>query len=127
MDPADAPTIKLPAAPPAAPRRNARSSRRQSPKSSTRVRAYRNHLGLGPNIAVRVLDISETGVRLVLKEPLPIGKEFEINMESVGGSRTVKTTAQVIWAVETAEGQFCIGAHFVEPMPYADLHQMAKI
>lgn len=123
MDPATEPSK----AEPTVPRRNKRSSRRQTPKTSTRIRAYRNHLGLGPNIAVRVLDISETGVRLVLKEPIAVGKEFELNLENVAGSRTVKALAQVVWSVETADGQHCIGAHFAKPIPYADLHLIARI
>lgn len=110
-----------------APRPNKRSSRRQPLKGSTRVRAYRNHLGLGPNIALKILDLSETGVRLVLSEPLALGKEFEINLASIVGSRVVKLLAQVVWIVEAADGSFCVGAHFSKPINYSDLHLMARI
>mgnify|MGYP001016168403 CR=1 FL=1 len=40
-------------------RSNTRRARRQQPKGSTRVRAYRNPLGLGANIAIALLDLSE--------------------------------------------------------------------
>src|SRR3954452_15779498 len=100
-----------PQANPTPPRRNQRASRRQPPKGSTKVRATRNALGLGSNVAVSLLDLSETGVRLLLKENLRIGQEFELTLESAA-SRPVRAVAQVIWSIATAEGQFCVGACF---------------
>jgi hypothetical protein len=107
------------------PRSNRRSSRRQPPKNSTRVRATRNALGLGPNIAVGILDLSETGVRLMLKEDLRCGQEFEVTLQSVG-NRQVKVVAQVIWSVATADGCFCVGARFQKPIRYGDLHELSR-
>jgi len=106
------------------PRRNQRASRRQPPKRSTKVVATRNALGLGPNIAFRVLDLSETGIRLLLKEELRIGREFEITLESAA-SRPVRTVAQVVWCVATADGQFCVGARFQKPISYASLQGLS--
>jgi len=48
--------------------RNKRRSRRHVPKRGNKLFAYRNALGLGPSIAVAMLDVSEVGIRLVLKE-----------------------------------------------------------
>lgn len=62
-----------------------------------------------------------------MSEPLAVGKEFEINLESVVGSRVVKLLAQVVWIVEAADGSFCVGAHFSKPINYGDLHLMARI
>src|ERR1700722_14552775 len=97
-------------------RPNMRRSRRQSPKRSTRLKAFRNPMGLGPNIAVSVLDLSEGGIRLILKESLAPKAEFEINLET-SGSRPVKAIAQVVWSLPLADGNFCIGASFQKDLP----------
>src|SRR5689334_14499338 len=108
-------------------RTNQRRSRRKPPKGSTRVRAYRNALGLGPNIGVGVLDVSETGVRLVLKEALPVHQEFEIHLETVAGSKSVKVLAKVVWTVEMADGNHCVGAQLAKQLNYADFQGFARV
>jgi hypothetical protein len=107
-------------------RPNQRRSRRQPPKGSTKARVTRNALGLGPNIAVTVLDLSETGVRLLLKEELADGQEFEVTLEGAAVGRPVKAVAQVVWCVATADGQFCIGASFPKPITYASLQALSR-
>lgn len=75
---------------------NQRNSRRQKPKSTTRAVAVPNRFGIGgANIAVSVLDVSESGVRLKLTRDLPIGHEFEVKLENIA-SKGVKTTARVV-------------------------------
>jgi hypothetical protein len=108
------------------PRRpNKRASRRQRPKGSTRAYATRNALGLGANIAAGVLDISETGVRLLLQVELPSGREFEVTLESVA-SRPIRRVAQVVWCVGTADGRFCVGARFSKAIAYVELQGLAR-
>jgi PilZ domain len=107
------------------PRKNQRRSRRQPPKGSTKVRATRTTMGLGPNIAVSVLDVSEVGVRLVLMENLPQGHEFEITLECLA-SRSVKTVARVVWSLALTDGNFCVGATFAKALSYSDLANLAR-
>ncbi|MFO0876989.1 MAG: PilZ domain-containing protein [Gemmataceae bacterium] len=106
-------------------KRNQRASRRTSPKNSTKARAFRNHLGLGPNIGIKLLDISENGLRVILKEDLPVGREFEIMLETP--CKSVKVHGQVVWTVPTADGKFVIGAKFTKSLAYADLHHLARM
>src|SRR5438128_2163012 len=54
---------------------NRRHSRRQPPKGSVRAFCRKGTLGLGPNIAVRLLDLSEGGAQLVVSEELQPGQE----------------------------------------------------
>jgi hypothetical protein len=112
--------------PPNGVRRNQRRTRRQPPKSSTRARAYKNALGLGTNIAAGVLDVSEAGARLLLKEELPVGHEFEVILESPG-SRSVKVLARVVWSVPAADGTFVVGTVFQARLSYPDLHALARV
>jgi len=105
---------------------NRRNSRRQAARGSTRIRAFRNALGLGPNIAVSVLDLSESGVRLLVKEDLPVGRELEVRIESSTFSGPKAVLARVIWCVATADGAFCVGARFDKPLPHRDLVALAR-
>jgi hypothetical protein len=89
------------------------------------VSAYGNALGLGKNIAAGLLDVSDSGVRLLLTEALPIGKEFEVRLESAGG-RLVKALARVVWSVETADGKFCVGAELAKGMTGVELEALAR-
>lgn len=107
------------------PRKNQRRCRRQDPKGSTKVRAYRNVLGLGANVAAGVLDVSEAGARLLLSESLPPGTEFEVHFESAA-SRPVKLVAAVVWSVAAADGRFVVGVRFQKALGYADLQALSR-
>jgi hypothetical protein len=93
---------------------------RRPPKRSTKVRAYRNGMGFGPNIGIGVLDISETGVRLSLKEELPVGREFELTLEGPG-SRPVRIHGRVVWIIKAEDGTYAMGASFEKSIAWADV------
>ena len=110
-----------------APRRpNHRRSRRQPSKGGTRVRVFGNAMRIGTNIGVQVLDVSETGARLILTRDLPRDQLFEIEFQSVG-SRFVRMQAFPVWSVATADGKFVVGATFQKPLSYLDLQTLAKV
>lgn len=109
-----------------APTKNQRRSRRQAPKSCTRIIAYSNAFGFGKNVALQILDVSETGIRLLVKRDLPVGLEFEIKLESAG-TNSVKTTATIVWSIQATDGQWVVGASFAKPINYRDLHSLAKM
>src|SRR5262245_1244362 len=108
-----------------APQRNRRSSRRQPVRGSTRVRASRNALGLGSSIAQTILDLSEGGARVLLKEELPVGREFELVLDS-GCTGGLKALATVIWCIPAADGAFCVGVRFSKPLPHRNLVALAR-
>jgi hypothetical protein len=113
-----------PATPARAPRRRAR---RAPAKTNAKVTCRRGTLGLGPNLAGGVLDLSETGIRLVVREDLPPGLEIEVGLEGLGHPRPLRLTARVVWSVATADGRYCIGAEFRRRLTYADLHALARV
>ena len=39
----------------------------------------------------------------------------------------VKLIAQVIWSVETASGEYCVGASFAKPIGYSDLQSLSRM
>src|SRR5438128_891090 len=89
--------------------KNRRSSRRLSAKTNSKVICRKGMLDLGPNVALKLLDVSETGVRLLVRCPVNPGQQVSLELESVSHGRPVKCTGTAIWSVATAEGQCCVG------------------
>ncbi len=107
-------------------KRNQRAAPRRIPKGSTKAIAYKNWLGVGSNIALAVLDVSESGIRLMLKDNMSVGQQFEVSLHGIG-SKMVKMIAEVVWSVKAADGTFIVGAKFQKPLTYSDLHLFARL
>lgn len=110
--------------PPPTPTPNRRRSIRRKPRHSTKVEIRKGTLGLGPNLAVSVLDISETGARVLVKSELLKGEEVELLFQGIGHRKPCKAIGEVMWCVETPEKNFCIGILFRKNLPYAELQQL---
>jgi hypothetical protein len=106
---------------------NRRRTRRRSPRGSTRVICFKNALGLGANLALALLDLSETGIRLQLKDPLPENQEVEINLDSLNHRRPLKVLGRVIWCLAAADGSHCAGIQFQRPLAYIDLQALVRV
>ena len=107
--------------------RNRRTSCRRAPKGGTKVLCYKGRMGLGENVALSLLDVSEAGACLVVKAELPVGQEVEVHFEGPAQRRPVKAAAVVIWAVAAADRGWCVGLRFERRLPYADLLPVARI
>jgi hypothetical protein len=73
------------------------------------------------------LDISETGARLLVKEPLQTGQEVEVCLAGPAGFREIKALARVVWSLATADGAFCVGVQFEKRLPYATLQDLSRL
>ncbi|MFO0968868.1 MAG: PilZ domain-containing protein [Gemmataceae bacterium] len=104
---------------------NRRGSRRRPGKGSIRVTCRKGTLGLGPNIAVRLVDISEGGVCLAVSLLLDKGQEVEVSLNPPGGGKEATRKGQVAWAV-TKDGEFLIGVRFDKMLNYAALGDLSK-
>lgn len=97
---------------------NGRGSLRRKPRGKIKAICQKGALDLGRNLALSVLDISETGIRLVLREPLREGQEVSITLEGIGGSRPVKRLGKVVWSVPSADGNHCVGINLEKRLDY---------
>jgi hypothetical protein len=104
-----------------------RSARRRGPKPTTKITCYKGSLGLGRNVAVSILDISETGVRLVVKSAFERNQEIEVGILSQHQNRPVKILANVVWCIPAADGNFCVGASFQRSLNYSDFLAFTKM
>lgn len=106
---------------------NRRRCRRLPPQGGTRAACFKGTLGLGLNLALSILDISEEGVRLLIKQQLEVGQEIEINLENLNQRRPLKVLATVAWVVPTADGSWCVGVRFQRTLRYADVVQFVRV
>jgi hypothetical protein len=104
---------------------NRRSSQRKTPRRSVRIECRKGALGLGPNIACGFLDVSEGGVRMIVKEELEVGGEAEVILSSHGIKDAIKRVANVCWLVTLEGGQHAVGLHFQKLIAYRDVQLLA--
>jgi hypothetical protein len=107
------------------PQANRRPSPRKSPRSDCKAECRKGAMGLGPNIAVSVLDVSQSGARLILKAPLKKGDEAEVILGS-GSNKPVKRQSVVVWALAMENGTHAIGFQFRKALSYAETQLVAK-
>ncbi len=100
---------------------NRRNSPRRQPKRSSRALCVTGKFGFGPNVAVSLLDVSESGIRLVLKTALPRGHDVEVGLEAIGDHKPTRINGEVIWCVPMSDGNFCLGIRFDKPLKWTVL------
>ena len=75
---------------------NSRKSPRRPPRGATKVVCRKGTLGLGPNLGVRLLDVSEGGVRLLVKTELVKGDGVEVVLVPPAGGKDVVRRGEVV-------------------------------
>jgi len=103
---------------------NRRNSCRRGPKKNSKVLCVTGACGLGPNVAVTLLDVSETGIRLVLQTPLPPGHEVEVSLDAPAHRRPIHMKGEVVWCVALADGNFCLGIRFATLLKWTELQAL---
>jgi len=103
---------------------NGRNSLRRRPRGKIKIVCQRGSLDLGRNLALSVLDISETGVRLILREPLRTGQEVSITLEGAGSARPVKRLGKVVWSVPSTDGGHCAGINLEKRLDYRQFQEL---
>jgi hypothetical protein len=97
---------------------NRRASRRLPPKGQVRVECRKGAYGLGKNIAVQVLDLSETGVRLIVNTPLAKNNDVEVTFGGASYMAPIKRVGRVVWTVPTEKELQAVGVNFSPPLDY---------
>jgi hypothetical protein len=111
---------------PEKPQKNRRGNFRHLPKRKIKV-GCRNAMDLGPNLAVTLIDLSESGVRLHVSQEVEKGKEVTISLDSVLNARTVKRNGTVVWCVPLEGNKFSLGVQFAKRLPYSEVATLAGV
>lgn len=104
--------------------KNRRTNPRHRAKRSVKVACRPGNLELGKNLAVCLLDVSETGICLLLREDLGPGQDVTVTAEGPGHTRPLKLTGDIAWSVETADGTYCAGIRFRKRIAPADVMKL---
>jgi PilZ domain len=104
--------------------KNRRIYLRRNAKASTKATCRKGTLDLGPNLALGVLDLSETGVRLRLRQPLDAKQEVAVTLEGANHHRPLRIVGRVAWCVATAAGEHLAGIAFDKRLPYVELFKL---
>lgn len=105
--------------PPPSPSR--RRCRRHVPKGSTKAICLKGSYGLGKNVALAVLDLSEEGIQLLISEPVEVGQEVEVNLENLNRPKPLKAFGKVRWSAPGDEGAWRIGVQFQRTLSYLEV------
>jgi hypothetical protein len=105
---------------------NRRRARRTPLSGLARVECRKGRLGLGANLTVKVLDLSETGVCLIVKSALKPGEDVELLLDSPGFPRPLSCPGEVVWSVALADGSRGIGVNFAQALSAAACQRLGK-
>lgn len=105
---------------------NRRRSRRSKARTTVKIQCRKGALGLGPNVALSVLDLSDSGVRLMIKQPLDLMSEVEVLIDGYGMKDSIKRLGNVRWLINAEGGQYCVGIEFQKSLSYRDWLNMAS-
>jgi hypothetical protein len=103
-----------------------RAGDRRPPRPGTRVEVRRGQLGMGPDVALALLDVSEAGARIRLKAPVRPGDAVEVALWPPGGARSVRGPARVVWCRGDAHGAVQVGVRLRRRLVPQDLFELAE-
>ena len=101
-----------------------RATPRRKPKGATRVVCRKGTLGLGPNLALSLLDLSEWGVCLVVGDFLTKGQEIEVVLSTPGCPRDVCRLGNVVWSFADRDGTCRIGVRLRQRIEFTQLQDL---
>jgi hypothetical protein len=105
---------------------NRRKSERRRPRGNVHLECRKGSYGLGPNIAAGALDLSDTGVRLIVTQELDALSEAEIIISGYGMKKSIKRLGCVRWQLKLEDGRYCIGVEFFRRIDYREWQNLAS-
>lgn len=107
------------------PEKKRRFSHRRLPAGRAKA-ACRRAGGAGTDLAPTLLDVSEAGVRLLVREALEVRAEVAVVLEALSVPRPIRRAGKVAWCVPSAEGAYCVGVAFHERLPCREVVGFAR-
>jgi hypothetical protein len=105
---------------------NRRRARRIPVNRLAKIQCRKSRMGLGANLTEKVLDLSETGVCLIVKAALKPGEEVELLLDNPGFTRPLTCPGKVVWSVALADGSHGIGVDFHKALSAAVCQRLGK-
>ena len=103
-----------------------RAHQRYPAADDVRIVCHRNGSGDGPNLAVALLDASQSGVRLFLNAPVEPGEAVRLGLEVDGLTEPVRLAGVVRWAVDREDGTCIAGVELERLIGERDLERLTE-
>jgi PilZ domain len=108
------------------PEHNHRLARRRAITRKIGIEYRKGVMGLGPDLAIVLLDVSEDGLGVRLKLAVTPGDEAEIVLTSPGTRKAYKLLGEVRWCRDAGDGTFLAGVQLRRRLAYADLSDLTR-
>jgi hypothetical protein len=104
---------------------NQRLSPRRTPKRGTRATGHPGALATGPNVVLSLLDLSKSGARLLVAEPLQEGQGVALTLQESSQAQPLTIPAVVVWSAP-GEGGCCVGVFFWQWLHYTEFRALTE-
>lgn len=106
-------------------RKNRRRSLRRTARRSGKAICYKGPHDMGPDLALSLVDVSETGALLMVKATLERDQEVTLILDSPCFRRPTKFSGTVAWCMPFKPGAYCLGVQFRTSLNYEDLNYLS--
>jgi c-di-GMP-binding flagellar brake protein YcgR len=103
-----------------------RQNRRYPAQASVAIEVRKGTMGLGPNLALHLLDLSVDGAGVLMKNELQEKDEVEIILSGHGVGPNIKRIARVHWVTKLESDHFVIGFSFEKQIPFIDVRKFVR-
>jgi hypothetical protein len=101
-----------------------RASKRLAPRKKIRIECRRGLLGLGPNLALEVADVSQTGACVLTERRLANFDEVEVMLSSTTWTKPIKVQGLVVRVYPVDEQRQSVGIRFFKPLSYQHFNNL---
>ena len=107
-------------------RPNRRKSNRKTIRSQVKVECRQSPFGVGNVLPAQLLNISEGGLCLALREGLAPKEVVELQILALSQTKAIVCLATVCWLVPLDNGDICVGLVFQNKLSLAEVLQISK-
>jgi hypothetical protein len=99
---------------------------RRKARAGSRVEVRRGALGMSPDLALKLVDVSEGGVQARLVASARAGEQVEVALWPPGKGHSVRGPAVVCWCLPTPTGEFRVGLRLRRRLPVEIVDLLAE-
>jgi PilZ domain len=111
---------------PAEPIQERRALARRPARRGARAELRRGLMGMGPDLALALMDVSLEGARVKLKVAVCPGEQVEVALWPPGGLRSARGQAVVCWCRPAPDGTAQAGVRFRQRLTANDLSKLVE-
>jgi hypothetical protein len=82
--------------------------------------------GLGRDLGCGLVDVTDDGLGIKLKEPIQAGREVTIDLALPGVSKPLRVIGEVRWCRAAGDGTFTAGVRLRRRLPYPTMTDLAR-